>query len=161
MRGEVISPFRDKFHFNTIYEVGAVLDFDEERMNSLIERKLCKMLEVQDDNHSAPLKDDKEIKDTPKKEVLNDGKENPVKEEEKKPEETPKKEVLKEKKESKPKKEKKESKPKKEKTPKKDAAESTEETSEKENVEEELDEKAKSEQEAAKKIAEAMSQAQK
>ena len=82
MRGEVISPFRDKFHFNTIYEVGAILDFDEERMNSLIERKLCKMLEVQDDNHSAPLKDDKEIKDTPKKEVLNDGKENPIKEEE-------------------------------------------------------------------------------
>lgn len=151
MRGEVISPFRDKFHFNTIYEVGAILDFDEERMNSLIERKLCKMLEVQDGNHSASPKDDKEIKDAPKKEVLNDGKENPVKEEEKKPEETPKKEVLKEKKESKPK---------KEKTPKKDAAESTEETSEKEN-EEELDEKAKSEQEAAKKIAEAMSQAQK
>ena len=152
MRGEVISPFRDKFHFNTIYEVGAVLDFDEERMNSLIERKLCKMLEVQDCNHSASPKDDKEIKDAPKREVLNDGKENPVKEEEKKPEETPKKEVLKEKKESKPK---------KEKTPKKDAVESTEETSEKENVEEELDEKAKSEQDAAKKIAEAMSQAQK
>ena len=128
MRGEVISPFRDKFHFNTIYEVGAILDFDEERMNSLIERKLCKMLEVQDDNHSAPLKDDKEIKDTPKKAVL---------------------------------KEKKESKPKKEKTSKKDAAESTEENSQKENVEEELDEKTKSEQEAAKKIAEAMSQAQK
>ena len=128
MRGEVISPFRDKFHFNTIYEVGAVLDFDEERMNSLIERKLCKMLEVQGSNSSASPKDDKEIKDAPKKEVL---------------------------------KEKKESKPKKEKTPKKDAAESTEETSEKENVEKELDEKAKSEQEAAKKIAEAMSQAQK
>lgn len=152
MRGEVISPFRDKFHFNTIYEVGAILDFDEERMNSLIERKLCKMLEVQGSNSSASPKDDKEIKDAPKKEVLNDGKVNPVKEEEKKPEETPKKEVLKEKKESKPK---------KEKTPKKDAAESTEETSQKENVEEELDEKAKSEQEAAKKIAEAMSQAQK
>ncbi len=128
MRGEVISPFRDKFHFNTIYEVGAILDFDEERMNSLIERKLCKMLEVQGSNSSASPKDDKEIKDAPKKEVL---------------------------------KEKKESKPKKEKTPKKDAAESTEETSEKENVEKELDEKAKSEQEAAKKIAEAMSQAQK
>ena len=128
MRGEVISPFRDKFHFNTIYEVGAILDFDEERMNSLIDRKLCKMLEVQDGNHSASPKDDKEITVAPKTEVL---------------------------------KEKKESKPKKEKTPKKDAAESTEETSEKENVEEELDEKAKSEQEAAKKIAEAMSQAQK
>ena len=152
MRGEVISPFRDKFHFNTIYEVGAILDFDEERMNSLIERKLCKMLEVQGGNSSASSKDDKEIKDTPKKEVLNDGKENPKEDEGKKSEETPKKEVLKEKKESKPK---------KEKTPKKDAAESTEETSEKENVEEELDEKAKSEQDAAKKIAEAMSQAQK
>lgn len=152
MRGEVISPFRDKFHFNTIYEVGAILDFDEERMNSLIERKLCKMLEVQNDNSSVSPEDDKEIKDTPKKEVLNDGKENSKENEDKKPEETPKKEVLKEKKESKPK---------KEKTPKKDAAESTEETSEKENVEEELDEKAKSEQEAAKKIAEAMSQAQK
>lgn len=152
MRGEVISPFRDKSHFNTIYEVGAILDFDEERMNSLIERKLCKMLEVQNDNSSVSPEDDKEIKDTPKKEVLNDGKENSKENEDKKPEETPKKEVLKEKKESKPK---------KEKTPKKDAAESTEETSEKENVEEELDEKAKSEQEAAKKIAEAMSQAQK
>ena len=152
MRGEVISPFRDKCHFNTIYEVGAILDFDEERMNSLIERKLCKMLEVQNDNSSASPKDDKEIKDTPKKEVLNDGKENPKEDEDKKSEETPKKEVLKEKKESKTK---------KEKTPKKDAAESTEETSEKENVEEELDEKTKSEQEAAKKIAEAMSQAQK
>ena len=152
MRGEVISPFRDKFHFNTIYEVGAILDFDEERMNSLIERKLCKMLEVQNDNSSVSPEDDKEIKDTPKKEVLNDGKENPKENEDKKSEETPKKEVLKEKKESKPKKEKK---------PKKDAAESTEETSEKENVEEELDEKAKSEQEAARKIAEAMSQAQK
>lgn len=152
MRGEVISPFRDKFHFNTIYEVGAILDFDEERMNSLIERKLCKILEVQNDNSSVSPVDDKEIKDTPKKEVLNDGKENPKENEDKKSEETPKKEVLKDKKESKPK---------KEKTPKKDAAESTEETSEKENVEEELDEKAKSEQEAAKKIAEAMSQAQK
>ena len=128
MRGEVISPFRDKFHFNTIYEVGAILDFDEERMNSLIERKLCKMLEVQNGNGSAPPKDDKEIKDTPKKEVL---------------------------------KEKKESKPRKEKTPKKDTAESTEEASKKENVEEVLDEKAKSEQDAAKKIADAMSQAQK
>lgn len=152
MRGEVISPFRDKFHFNTIYEVGAILDFDEERMNSLIERKLCKMLEVQNDNSSVSPEDDKEIKDTPKKEVLNDGKENPKENEDKKSEETPKKEVLKEKKESKPK---------KEKNQKKDAAESTEETSEKENVEEELDEKAKSEQDAAKKIAEAMSQAQK
>ena len=152
MRGEVISPFRDKFHFNTIYEVGAILDFDEERMNSLIERKLCKMLEVQNDNSSASPTADMVIKQTPKKEVLNDGKENPKEDEDKKSEETPKKEVLKEKKESKTK---------KEKTPKKDAAESTEETSEKENVEEELDEKAKSEQEAAKKIAEAMSQAQK
>lgn len=151
MRGEVISPFRDKFHFNTIYEVGAVLDFDEERMNSLIERKLCKMLEVQGGNSSASSKDDKEIKDAPKKEVLNDGKENPKEDEGKKPEETPKKEVLKEKKESKPK---------KEKTPKKEAADSADETSEKENVEKELDEKAKSEQEAAKKIAEAMGQAQ-
>lgn len=152
MKGEVISPFRDKFHYNTVYEVGAILDFDEERMNSLIERKLCKMLEVQNDNSPASPKDDKEIKDTPKKDVLNDGKENPKEDEEKKSEETPKKEVLKEKKESKPK---------KERTSKKDAVESTEETSEKEKVEKELDEKAKSEQEAAKKIAEAMSQAQK
>ena len=152
MRGEVISPFRDKFHFNTIYEVGAILDFDEERMNSLIERKLCKMLEVQNGNGSAPPKDDKEIKDTPKKEVLNDGKENPVKEEEKKSEETPKKEVLKDKKDSKPK---------KERTSKKDASESTEKKKKKENVEEVLDEKAKSEQDAAKKIADAISHAQK
>ena len=134
MRGEVISPFRDKFHFNIIYEVGAIVDFDEERMNSLIERKLCKMLEVQNDNSSASPKGDKEIKDTPKKEVLNDGKGNPKEDEVTKSEETPKKEVLKEKKESKPK---------KEKTAKKDAVESAEETTEKENVEKELDEKAK------------------
>lgn len=81
MRGEVISPFRDKFHFNTIYEVGAILDFDEERMNSLIERKLCKMLEVQNGNSSASQKDDKEIKDTPKKEVLKEKKESKPKKE--------------------------------------------------------------------------------
>lgn len=88
MRGEVISPFRDKFHFNTIYEVGAILDFDEERMNSLIERKLCKTLEVQNDNSSASLKDDKEIKDTPKKEVLKEKKESKPKKEK-----TPKKDA--------------------------------------------------------------------
>lgn len=88
MRGEVISPFRDKFHFNTIYEVGAILDFDEERMNSLVERKLCKMLEVQNDNSSASPKDDKEIKDTPKKEVLKEKKESKPKKEK-----TPKKDA--------------------------------------------------------------------
>lgn len=45
MRGEVIRPFRDKYHFNTLYEVGAVVDFTEERMKDLISRNLCKELE--------------------------------------------------------------------------------------------------------------------
>lgn len=70
MKGEVISPFRDKFHFNILYEVGAIVDFDEERMNSLIERKLCKKVEVQDENSASPKAEDKEPKKTPKKKVV-------------------------------------------------------------------------------------------
>lgn len=45
MRGEVISPFHDKYHFNILYKEGDVVDFDTERMNDLIDRKLCKKLE--------------------------------------------------------------------------------------------------------------------
>lgn len=48
MKGEVINRFRDKFHFNILYEVGAIVDFDEERMNDLFARKLCKKIEEQD-----------------------------------------------------------------------------------------------------------------
>ena len=36
----VISPFCDKFHTNTLYTEGMVLDFDEERANDVIRRKL-------------------------------------------------------------------------------------------------------------------------
>lgn len=40
MKIRVISPFCDKFHTNTLYTEGMVLDFDEERANDVIRRKL-------------------------------------------------------------------------------------------------------------------------
>lgn len=112
MRAEVISPFRDKFHYNTLYEVGAVVDFDKERIESLIERKLCKPLEGEG-KIPSPKVNDKETKKNTKggrKNVLKDT-------------ETPKEEVKKD-----------------------------DETT---NGNDELDEKTKSEREAARKIAEA------
>lgn len=45
MKGEVISTFRDKFHYDTVYEVGAVVDFEKERMEDLFARNLCKRIE--------------------------------------------------------------------------------------------------------------------
>mgnify|MGYP006986273170 CR=1 FL=1 len=56
MKGEVINTFRDKFHYNTIYEVGTVVDFDKERMKDLIARGLCKKV----DEKPSAKKDDKE-----------------------------------------------------------------------------------------------------
>lgn len=47
MRAEVISPFRDKNHFNIQYNIGDVVDFDTERVEDLIGRKLCKKIEEQ------------------------------------------------------------------------------------------------------------------
>lgn len=116
MRAEVISPFRDKFHFNTLYEVGAVVDFDEERIEDLIERKLCKPLEGEGASPS-PKVNDKETKKNGK-----GGKKNVLKDTETPKDETPKADEVK--------------------------AEEAAKT-------EELDEKTKSEQEAARKIAEA------
>lgn len=115
MRGEVISTFRDKFHYNTIYEVGTVVDFDKERMKDLITRGLCKKA----DEKPSAKKEDKEKK----KEVLADS--------EPKAKEETKKEVL---------------------------ADPEEKD---ETKEEELDEKTKSEREAAEKIAKAVAKANK
>ena len=109
MKGEVISTFRDKFHYDTVYEVGAVVDFEKERMEDLFARNLCKRIE------ESVVKKKKDKKE--KKTVL----ENPE----------PKEETEKE-------------------TP----------SDEKGGVEgkEELDEKTKSEQEAAEKIAKAIAE---
>lgn len=117
MKGEVINTFRDKFHYNTIYEVGTVVDFDKERMKDLIVRGLCKKV----DEKPSAKKDNKEKK----KEVLADP--------EPKANEETKKEVLAD----------------------------PEVKEEGETKEDELDEKTKSEQEAAEKIAKATAKANK
>ena len=69
MRGEVIKPFRDKYHFNTLYEVGAVVDFTEERMKDLISRHLCKKLEgvieTSSPRKEANKKEQKKVLDEP------------------------------------------------------------------------------------------------
>lgn len=112
MKGKVICQFRDKFHFNTIYEVGAIVDFDEKRMIDLIDRKLCQKIKEQEKKETpVPATDDKE-QETPKTS-------------ESKVEETAQKDAV------------------------------------KEDSNDELDEKAKSEQEAAKKIAEATKKSKK
>lgn len=116
MKGEVICQFRDKFHYNTIYEIGSVVDFDEERMADLFARKLCKKIEGKEETPSP--KSDKE--------------------EEKKP-------VAKKEAESKA----------------DEPAEATEAEATEEQSDVVLDEKAKSEQEAAKKIAEAVKKSKK
>ena len=117
MRAEVISPFRDRFHFNTLYEVGAVVDFSEERIEDLIARKLCKPLEGEGTSPS-PKVNDKETKKNGK-----GGKKNVLKDTE---------------------------------TPKEQGDEVKADETAKSD---ELDEKTKSEQEAAKKIAEATQKA--
>ncbi len=118
MKGEVIRQFRDKFHYNTLYEVGTVVDFDEERMADLFARKLCKKIEGAEET-PAPATQKNEKEDKKKLEAR---KEEPKVEE---------------------------------------VAETTEDEATEEQVSEELDEKAKSEQEAAKKIAEATKKANK
>lgn len=65
MKGEVICPFRDKFHYNTLYEIGTVVDFDEERMADLFARKLCKKIEGEE-TPSPAKKSDKGDKKKPK-----------------------------------------------------------------------------------------------
>lgn len=112
MRGEVICQFRDKFHFNTIYEVGAIVDFDEKRMKDLIARKLCQKIKEQEKEETpVPTTNDKE-------------------------QEAPKASESK-------------------------VEEAVQEDAVKEATNDELDEKAKSEQEAAKKIAEATKKSKK
>ena len=41
MKIRVISEFYDKFHTSTLFKVGAVLDFDDERANDIISKKLA------------------------------------------------------------------------------------------------------------------------
>ena len=41
MKIRVISEFYDKFHTSTLYKVGAVLDFDDERAADVISRGLA------------------------------------------------------------------------------------------------------------------------
>lgn len=112
MKGEVISAFRDKFHFNTVYETGAIVDFEEKRMKDLIARKLCKEVKEQEKKETpVPATNDKE-QETPK------ASESKVKE-------------------------------------------ALQEDAVKEETNDGLDEKTKSEQEAAKKIAEAIKKSKK
>jgi hypothetical protein len=60
-KGKVISPFRDKFHFNVAYEVGAVVEFDDERMQSLFDRQLCEEIK-ESESTPAPKKTKKTSK---------------------------------------------------------------------------------------------------
>jgi len=41
MKIRVISEFYDKFHTSTLFKVGTVLDFDDERANDVISKKLA------------------------------------------------------------------------------------------------------------------------
>ena len=41
MKIRVISEFYDKFHTSTLYKVGTVLDFDDERAKDVIAKKLA------------------------------------------------------------------------------------------------------------------------
>lgn len=78
MKGEVISTFRDKFHYDTIYEVGAVVDFEKERMEDLFARNLCKRIEEPDAKKKKGKKEkktvlgDPEPKEETEKEISSD-----------------------------------------------------------------------------------------
>lgn len=65
MKGIVINPFRDIHHFNTLYNVGDIVDFDKERMQDLFNRNLCKKYKEQEAT-PAPLKDEKVKVEAPK-----------------------------------------------------------------------------------------------
>ena len=41
MKIRVISEFYDKFHTSTLFKVGTVLDFDDDRANDVISKKLA------------------------------------------------------------------------------------------------------------------------
>lgn len=41
MKIRVISEFYDKYHTSTLFKVGTVLDFDDERANDIISKKLA------------------------------------------------------------------------------------------------------------------------
>jgi hypothetical protein len=41
MKIRVISEFYDKFHTSTLFKVGTVLDFDDDRANDIISKKLA------------------------------------------------------------------------------------------------------------------------
>jgi hypothetical protein len=41
MKIRVVSEFYDKFHTSTLFKVGTVLDFDDDRANDIISKKLA------------------------------------------------------------------------------------------------------------------------
>jgi hypothetical protein len=79
-KGMVISPFRDKNHFNVLYEVGAVVEFDDERMQSLFDRQLCEEIKEQGES-PAPSKESKKKVKEPEETPVEETKEEKVAEE--------------------------------------------------------------------------------
>lgn len=77
MRGEVSVPFRDKFNFDLKHEVGEEVEFDDERMEFLFANGYCKRLEEQ----KAPAPSKPKAKKESKKKVLDETKDDDVKEE--------------------------------------------------------------------------------
>jgi hypothetical protein len=80
-KGKVISPFRDKNHFNVLYEVGAVVEFDDERMQSLFDRQLCEEIKEQGES-PAPSKESKKKVKEPEETPAEETKEEAVSSEE-------------------------------------------------------------------------------
>lgn len=50
MKVEILHKFRDKDHFETIYQAGTIKDFDNDRATDLIRRGLVKSLEEPEQN---------------------------------------------------------------------------------------------------------------
>lgn len=67
MKGIVINPFRDKYHFNTEYKKGDVVEFDKVRMEDLFSRNLCKKFEEQEET-PAPSTNEEGVNEMVKEE---------------------------------------------------------------------------------------------
>ena len=66
MKIRVISEFYDKYHTSTLFKVGAVLDFDEERAKDVIAKKLAEPFEEPEDK-KRPGRPPKDVKPEPVK----------------------------------------------------------------------------------------------
>lgn len=53
MKVRVISEFYDKFHTSTLFKVGAVLEFDDDRARDVIRRKLAEPYKEQQKKEDA------------------------------------------------------------------------------------------------------------